>query len=263
MASTPVERAAPRREGLEDQQERHSLEPGGGYLGRPELRLADAQGVDQPDHDDGEQPHDEHHGRQQEGPGGLAQAAQVEHGDEGEDGQAQRHGGPAEARVRGLERRHPGGDGDGDRERVVDHQGGRGEQAHVGAEVGPGHRIGPATHGVGVDHLPVGEDQDGEQGDDGDGDGQHQVQRARPGDGQDENDRLGPVGHRGERVQREGGEALYGRDPVLPGAPCRPGRTDEQLPDERGPSGGVLCHGGGLYERVGSAIGHARGIARR
>ena len=86
------QRAAAGGEGLEDEQERHRLEPGGGQLGRPELRLVQAQRVDQPDHDDGEQPHDEHHGRQQEGPGRLAQAAQVEHGDEDEDAQAQRHG---------------------------------------------------------------------------------------------------------------------------------------------------------------------------
>ena len=51
------------------------------------------QRVDQADDDDGQQADDEDHRGQQERPGRLPQAAQVEHGDNGEDAQADRHRG--------------------------------------------------------------------------------------------------------------------------------------------------------------------------
>ena len=69
MASTPVSALQPGGEGLEDEQDRHRFEPGGGQLRGPGLGLVQAQRMDQPDHNDGEQPHDEHHRRAARRPG--------------------------------------------------------------------------------------------------------------------------------------------------------------------------------------------------
>ena len=94
-------------------------------------------------------------GREEEGAGGLAQAPQVQQGDDEEDAQAQRDGGSVEAGVGALERRHAGGDGDGDGEGVVDDERGGGHEADVRPEVGAGHGVGAAAARVGVDHLAV------------------------------------------------------------------------------------------------------------
>ncbi len=196
IASTPVERAAAGGEGLEDEQDGDRLQPRGRQLRRPLLGLVEPEGMDEADGDDGQETDDEHHRRQQEGARRLAEAPQVEHHDEEEDAQAQRHRGPVQGGKGRLEPGDAGRDGDGDGEGVVDDQRGGGDQAGVGAEVGAGDRVGPAAHRVGVDHLAVGEDQDGQEGDDGDRDGEDQVQGPGARDGQHEDDGLGPVGHR-------------------------------------------------------------------
>ena len=100
-------------------------------------------------------------------------------------------------------------DGHRDGEGVVHYQGGGRHQAGAGAEVVPGHGVGPAAAGISGDHLAVGEHQDGQQDDDDDGDRQDQVQSARPGGGQHHDDRLGAVGDRCQGVQRQRREALY------------------------------------------------------
>ncbi len=82
--------------------------------------------------------------------------------------------------------------------------------------------------------------------DDGDGDRQHQVQGAGAGDRQHQNDRFGPVGHRGERVERQGGEPLDRGDARRLDPLRRPGWADEEFPDS----------GAGAPARV--RVGHVR-----
>ena len=198
--------------------------------------------MDEADGDDGQQPDDEDHRGQQEGARRLAQAAQVEQHDEEKDPQAQRNGGAVQRREGRLEPGDTGGDGDGDGERVVDDERRRGDEARVGAEVRPGDGVGAAAHRIGVDDLAVREDQDRQEGDDGDRDGEDEVQGPGARHGQHEDDRLGPVGDRGQCVERQGRQALDRGDPLLPTAQGRTGRTHQQLPD-RGHAAAVrVCH---------------------
>ena len=149
--------AAAGRERLEDQQHADRLHCVGGDQGFPRLGGSQAERVDHADGNDREQPHDEDHGGQQKDPSTLAEAAEIEHGDDQEDAQAHRN------RVAGSggkgrgELSHPGGDGDSHRQCVVDDQRGSGELAGAGTEVVPADRVGPATVGVGIDDLAVGD----------------------------------------------------------------------------------------------------------
>ena len=138
--------------------------------------------------------------------------------------------------------RDAGRDGDGDGERVVDDQRGGGHEARVGAEVGPGDGVGAAAHRIGVDDLAVGEHQDRQEGDDGDRDGEDEVQSAGARHGQHEDDGLGPVGDRGQCVEREGREALDRGDALLPGAPRRSWRPDQHVPEGCGRASFRVCH---------------------
>ena len=90
IASTPVSALQPAEKALRTSRTVTALSPVVGSWEVPELRLAEPEGVDEPDGDDGEQADDEDQGRQQEGPGRLAEAAQVEHGDEEQDPEAER-----------------------------------------------------------------------------------------------------------------------------------------------------------------------------
>ena len=99
--------AATGREGLEDEQDGHRLQAVRGDLRRPRLGLVEPERVDEADGDDGQEPDDEQHRRQEEGAGRLPKAAQVEHGDEEEDPQAERHGGPIERGEGGVEAATP------------------------------------------------------------------------------------------------------------------------------------------------------------
>ena len=94
MASTPVERAASGREGAQDEEDGHRLEAARRELGLTHRCFVQTEWMDEPDRNDGEETDDEDHGGEQEGPGGLTQAAQVEQGDDDQDAQAERDGGP-------------------------------------------------------------------------------------------------------------------------------------------------------------------------
>ena len=75
--------------------------------------------------------------------------------------------------------------------------------------------------------------------------------------GQHEDDRLGPVGDRGQCVEGQGREALDRGDPLLPGAPCRPGRPDQQVPEDVAGPAVRVCHHQALYGRRCRARRHA------
>ena len=134
------ERAAPGREGLQDEQDGDRLESARGQLRRAELLLVQAEGMDEADGDDGEQAEDEDQRGQQEGTGRLAQAAQVEHRDDEEDAEAERDGGTGKRGEGGGERGHTGRDGDGDGQRVVDHERRRRRPGWCGRRGWPGTR---------------------------------------------------------------------------------------------------------------------------
>ena len=118
----PGQGTAPGRERLEHQQDRDRFDGAGGHQRVPGLRLTQAQGVDQADGNDGQQPDDEDEGRDEKGTGPLPQPAEIEHGDDQEDAQAHRdHVGRRGGKGRG-QLTDAGGDGDGHGEGVVDDQ---------------------------------------------------------------------------------------------------------------------------------------------
>jgi hypothetical protein len=147
-------------------------------------------------------------------PGGLGHAPHVDPGDQGEHREAQPDPGAVQRGEGGPERGDPGGHADGRVEDVVDDQRGGGDQARLPAEMPGRDRVRAAAAREGRDHLAIREDQDREQDGDGDRHRQREVQGRGPGRGQDDHDRLRPVGHRGQRVEREGGQALECRQPM-------------------------------------------------
>ena len=169
--------------------------------------------VDEPDNDHGQDAQDEQPGRQQQE---LGRLSDPEHVDRREENQA----GPGDHEQMALEGREdagqagrPGSQADGNGEHVIDHQGGGRQERRPAAQVGLGHRVGPAAVGVSGDHLGVGDDQDDQHPGDHAGEGERPVQRA--GSGQDEHHHHGlrPVGHARERVQAE--RRHSSRDPEL------------------------------------------------
>src|SRR2546427_585041 len=81
-----------------------------------------------------------------------------------------------------------------------------GDEPRAGAQVVLADDVRAAPLGVRVDRLPVGAHDDRNQDRDGDGDGERVAQRDAPGENQDQEDFLGRVRHRGERVGGEDGE---------------------------------------------------------
>ena len=99
------------------------------------------------------------------------------------------------------------------------------------AEVVAGDGVGASPVGIGVDDLAVGDHQDDQQDDDGDGDGQDEVEGGGAGGGQHDQNGLGPVGHRGQRIERQGGQAFDRGDLLGRRLPDREGRSLQDLPD--------------------------------
>ncbi len=176
------------------------------------LRLAQAQGVNEPDGNDGQEPDDEDEGGDEKGPCPFAQPTEIERGDEEEDAQAHRdHVG----RGGGKSRRQladAGGDGYGDGEGVVHDEGGSGQLAGLTPEIVAGDGVGTTPVRIGVDDLAVGDHQDDQQQDDGDGDGQDEMEGGGAGGGQDDENGLGSVGHRGQGVEGQGRQAFHRGD---------------------------------------------------
>ena len=112
------------------------------------------------------------------------------------------------------QRRDSGGDADGRVQHVVDDQRRGGDQARHPAQVRAGHRVRAAAAGKGGDDLPVGDHEHAEQDDDRVGHRQRVGEPGGPGGHQDDDDRLGAVGHRRQRVERQRGQARQGGQPV-------------------------------------------------
>jgi hypothetical protein len=186
--------------------------------------------VDQADRDDGEEADDEDHRREQERSSCLAEAPQVEQRDDGQDREAYRHSGRRKRWECGRQRPDAGRDRHRDGQCVIDDQRCPSDEAHARSEVGARHRIGAAASGIGVDHLSIGEHEDGEQRDDHDRDPEHEVQRPRSGHSEDDDDRLGSVGDRGQRVEGEGREPFDRSDLLLRRFGAAQRSSDEKLP---------------------------------
>jgi hypothetical protein len=206
IASTPVSAEQPEAKARSRSSRPMLAEVVGHRHGRvrPE-QAAEDDGVDGDDEDDG---------RRDQQPGRVGRAHQVGPGDQGQDDQADDDPLGVQRRVRGDQGLDPGGHADGRVQHVVDDQGPGRHQAGRGAEVGLGHRVGAAAAREGLDDLPVGDDQHGQQEDDRAGDRQGVVQPRRAGRHQDDDDGLGTVGDGGERVERESREALEGGQPM-------------------------------------------------
>ena len=106
------------------------------------------------------------------------------------------------------DRRDAGRDAHRDREDVVREQRGRGDEPGPDPEVLAGDDVAAAAVRVGPDRLPVGHDDDREDGHDERRDGQREPECAGPGGQQGEQDRLGRVGHRRQVVAAEDGQRL-------------------------------------------------------
>ena len=131
--------------------------------------------MDQPNGDDGEQPDDEHECRHEKGPGLVSQSPEVESSDDEQDSQNPHcHREGSSDGEGGGQLPHTSRNGDGNRQGVIDDQGGTGKLAGPTPEIVTCHRIGTATLGVGVNDLAVGDDQDDQESDDHQGDGHDQ-----------------------------------------------------------------------------------------
>ena len=158
--------------------------------------------------------HHEGIGGQNKQPPGLLEATQIRPPHQGQQQQRQARFMGQQAwqqRAQGLSRRHQAhrrGEG------VIHQQCRRRHQPRQGAEVLPGHHIGTTTLGIGLDRLPVGEHNDGDQPHDANRDRQGPAKGCTAGQEQHPQGRLGRVGHRGEgiggqdRQRNQAGEPL-------------------------------------------------------
>ena len=106
IASTPVSALQPAEKAFRTSRIADGLQVGGGHQGADRAGAAfKPERVDQADGDDREQADDEDHRRQQEGARRLAETAQVEQRDDGED--ARQIGTVADARLGKAEVRAP------------------------------------------------------------------------------------------------------------------------------------------------------------
>ena len=185
--------------------------------GRADLMVERHRGVgtDQAADDHRRHRQDEQQRRDREDLRRLRDAPQVQAGDEGEHGQAQPDPGAIEHGERGVEGLDAGRHADGRVQHVVDDQRRGGDQAGLGAQVRLGHGVRAAAVGKRRDHLAVGHHEHGEQDDDRAGDRQRVVQGGGAGRDQDDEDGLGAVGDRGERVEGERGQPLDRGQPML------------------------------------------------
>ncbi len=235
-ASTPGQRAAPGGEGAQD----HDQADSGRRAGRERVGDMCRRPAAGDAAHDAHHHHDQHRGheavgREGEEEAGLPHAAQVHQGEKHEHQQADRH---LVRLQRGHGRRqgqHARHDAHRHGEHVVNQQRRGGHEAGVRAQVLAGHDVGPAAVRVGVDGLPVGEDDDGQQGGDGHRDGDDQVGRRQRGGHQDGQRGLGGVGHGREGVRGEDRQGQHLRQQLLLQALDRD-RAAEQGALERQPA---------------------------
>ena len=114
-------------------------------------------------HDDGGKARDEDVGRHREQPSGIKRSTQIDQRNERKNTEAERQNVGMQRRDRRHKRPDARGNADRHVEHIVDHQGGRGEQARALPEIVLGDDVGAAIVGIGADRLPIGGEQDGEQ----------------------------------------------------------------------------------------------------
>lgn len=168
----------------------------------------------QADPDHAEYADNEQQGRCQQHPGRLRDTDQIHHGDHRErterDGELMvtQHGKRA-GQARGARR-----EADRDRQHVVHHQTGRGEQARTAPEVLLRDRVRPAAVRMRRDHLPVREDEHQQQRRDRQRHRKRPLHRRRARHHEHQDDGLRPVRDTGQRVERQRGEPPERGEPV-------------------------------------------------
>ena len=100
-----------------------------------------------------------------------------------------------------IKRRDARGNADRDVEDIVDHDAGGGQKAGVHAEVFLGDRVGAAADRIGFDGLPVGDEQDRQQGEDDQHDRLERREPGRAGGGQDAERRFRSVCRRAQPIE--------------------------------------------------------------
>ncbi len=173
-----------------------------------------------PDEAVGEHAPEAHHeevGRDREEIARLPQAPKVHGRDPGDEEHAERDAIVVEDGERGGDGGHARGHAHRDRQHVVDEQRGPGDEPGHLAQVVLGDDVGAAALGIGQDGLPVRADHDRDQHRDREPDRNRVDERGGARDHQDQQDLLGGVRHRGERVGREDRERGRLREPLVPG----------------------------------------------
>jgi hypothetical protein len=239
-ALTPFEIACEcrgsRSEGPQDDEQRHRADPDRGRIGHVGLRAGPGGTLDHSGSNQHVHGGHERIGREGEHEARLPHSPEIgqrqeEHTEEGQ-GDLVR----LQTRRRGGEREDPRGDGDGDGEDVVDEQGGGGQEARKLPQVVPCDDVRPSARLVGAHGLPVGKNDDCEQGRDGGGDRKHEVRRG--GRGRDENDegRLRRIGNRRKWVGGEDGQRKLLREQRLVHLSTRARPADERTLHGDGPA---------------------------
>ena len=164
---------------------------------------------DEPPRDHDEVGADEEIGRPREQPPRFPDTAEIGERDRHDPRDAQRDALGVERRDRRRDRVDPRGGAHGHREDVVDQECRSGDEARIPAQVLSRHDVGPAAVGVGEDRLPEGRHHDRDQGGDRERDGKGRAQRRGAGGHQNQEDGLGGVRHRRQRVRREDRQARH------------------------------------------------------
>ena len=199
------QRRRSRREGVED----HEQGDGSGG-GRELVRRRDRLGHRAATSASHESDDDHHEGRCHEGVrrdreqrAGFLDPAEVGEREEHDEAERDRDSVVCDLRDRRRDREHPGAHGNRDRQDVVDEERRRRGQARQDPEVLLADDVGAAARRIGADGLAVGRDHDREEQRDRQRDRDHEMDRRRARGEQDEQDLLGRVRVRRERVRRE------------------------------------------------------------
>jgi hypothetical protein len=178
---------------------------------------------------------DEEVRREHEREARLAQAAEVDDGQDRQDDEAEEQCVREQRGDRRDERAHARRDAHRDVEHVVERERRPGEERGVGAEVLLGDGVRAAAARVCVDGLTVGEVDDAQDADDERAD-RPDVREARGAEGDEQRERrLGPVRGRGERVEPQHRDARERADLLVLRFFVREGPTEQPVEDAHGP----------------------------
>ena len=253
------ERGAPRRERPQGQEQGQRFDAPPLGLGRRRPRLA-PEPQDEPPQDHGDVGADEQIGRPREQAPCFPDPAEIRERDRQDPGAAQQDAVRVERWDRRGDRVDPRGGAHGHRQHVVDEERRAGDEARVPAQVLARHDVGPAALRVGEDRLPEGGHHDRDQDRDGERDRQGRAQSRGAGGHQNQEDGLGGVRDRRQRVggeDRQAGDAAQALVLVEAGRDRSPDQDSlETLDGHRARRAGL----GPEPPRSPPVAGHAAGV---